>query len=72
MNRPKHYSLDPEPWKVVRAWGLNFNLGNVIKYLSRCGRKEGNTALQDLMKARNYIDFEIEWIKKEEEKREGN
>jgi hypothetical protein len=41
---------------------LNFNLGNAVKYISRAGRKENNSLLQDLKKARQYLDFEINFI----------
>lgn len=61
---PKHYQLDPEPRKVIDAWGLNFNLGNVIKYVSRSGRKTADP-IEDLKKARDYINFEIERIEGE-------
>jgi hypothetical protein len=37
---------------------LNFNLGNVIKYILRAGKKDNY--LQELMKAKKYIEFEIE------------
>lgn len=63
--KPKHY-IDGrryEPRKVIQDWGLNFNLGNAVKYLSRAGRKDD--ILQDLRKAKEYIDFEIEEIEKE-------
>lgn len=68
IKKPKHYCFSKyEPRKVIREWGLNFNLGCVIKYLARAGRKDGNTILEDLLKAREYIDFEIEAIQEEEE-----
>lgn len=63
---PKHYNSDPsgvECIQVVRH--RNFNVGNAIKYLWRCGLKivSGKTSLgseiQDLKKARWYIDDEI-------------
>lgn len=58
--RPKHYTATSiEPIAVIMAWDLNFNLGNVIKYVARAGKKRGNTKLQDLQKARQYLDFEI-------------
>lgn len=38
---------------------LNFNLGNVVKYVSRAGRKEGCSKIEDLEKARDYLDREI-------------
>lgn len=67
ISKPSHYAEGRkfEPKDVIRDWDLNFNLGNVVKYVSRAGRKEGNTILEDLNKARQYIDFEIEYIKKE-------
>lgn len=49
-----------EAIKIINAWNLNFNLGNVIKYCLRAGRKEGNTAEQDLKKAKSYIEYELE------------
>ena len=57
--RPEHYTqLDPEPITVIDAWGLNFNLGNAVKYIARAGRK-GNR-LDDLRKAAWYLQHEIE------------
>lgn len=59
VNHPAHYGGDTptEPIKVIRAWGLGFNLGNVVKYLARAGKK--GSALEDLKKARFYLDDEI-------------
>lgn len=59
---PAHYggaNNTYEAIKVIEAWGLNFSLGNVIKYISRAGKKENTTALQDLLKAKKYLEFEI-------------
>lgn len=55
---------------VIKAWGLNFNLGNVIKYILRSGKK-GTTEkyLEDLKKARFYLTEEIEAL---EEKNAGD
>jgi hypothetical protein len=56
-----HYrSLNPEPIDVIQAWDLNFCLGNVVKYIARAGRKDGNTKEKDLKKAIQYIKFELE------------
>lgn len=67
IKSPKHYCFGKyEPRKVIRDWGLNFNLGCSIKYIVRAGRKDGNTTLEDLLKAREYLDFEIEAIKEDE------
>lgn len=69
--RPQHYKVGTgkyEPYKVIRDWNLNFNLGNAIKYISRAGLKKGETAIDDLQKASQYIQFEIDAL--EEEARE--
>ena len=60
INHPPHYGGEDNPFesiKVVEAWGLNFLLGNVIKYVSRAGKK--GDILEDLKKARWYLDREI-------------
>lgn len=64
VEHPSHYGGEGNPYetiKVLEAWGLDKDayLWNVIKYLSRAGRKEGNSLLQDLMKARWYLDYKI-------------
>lgn len=62
ISNPSHYcDTKYEPKDVIRDWGLNFNLGSTVKYIKRAGKKDGNSALQDLKKARQFIDFEIEY-----------
>ena len=60
VKHPSHYAEGRkfEPKDVIRDWGLNFNLGNAVKYLSRAGRK--GDIVEDLLKAQQYIDFELE------------
>lgn len=62
MIRPGYYNPDSayEPRKVIKAWGLDWNLGNALKYIARCGKKANNSKLIDLEKAMTYIGFEIE------------
>ena len=43
---------------MIEAQGLGFNLGNAVKYVARAGRK--GDRLEDLEKARWYLDREIE------------
>jgi hypothetical protein len=60
VNHPGHYGGEWNPYEVINvvvAWGLNFNLGNVVKYVSRAG-KNGD-ALEDLRKARWYLDRDM-------------
>lgn len=46
-----------ETWDVIIDWGLGYLDGNAVKYLSRWRHKNG---LEDLKKARHYIDKLIE------------
>ena len=66
INHPSHYTTGKiEVIDFIEDKGLNFNLGNVIKYVARAGRKKSQgksleaKALEDLKKARFYIDREI-------------
>lgn len=61
INHPPHYGGDTtyEAIKVIQAWRLNFALGCVAKYLSRAGKKAGAAELEDIKKARRYLDFHI-------------
>lgn len=45
---------------VIRAFNLNFALGNVIKYVTRAGRKPDEPALDDLSKSLWYLLDEIQ------------
>lgn len=65
-NTPKHYQGTIQPIDIINAQNLNFNLGNVVKYVCRAGKKQGENVLSDLEKAKNYINYEIERIKKNE------
>lgn len=64
MIRPDHYSVESpyEPLKVIRAWYMGFELGNVLKYLHRAGRKPLAPALDDLRKAQTYLSLYIEHL----------
>ena len=63
---PQHYQGTIQPIDLINAQNLNFNLGNVVKYVCRAGKKQGENVLSDLDKAQNYINYEIERIKKNE------
>jgi len=56
-----HYkNLSPEPIEVIENWGLDFHLAQVLKYISRAGKKDGESELKDLEKAKVYLDRKIE------------
>ena len=60
VNHPFHYTTGGiEVITVIEAWTLGFHLGNVVKYIARAGRKDPGTTLEDLKKARWYLDREI-------------
>lgn len=61
---PDHYAAGRthEPKDVIMKYGLNFNMGNVVKYISRAGRKDGSSYVEDLKKARQYAVFELEHL----------
>lgn len=59
--RPNHYGGADNPLearKIIDHYGLGFNLGNVVKYVLRCGKKDSR--IQELRKAMTYLEFEIE------------
>jgi hypothetical protein len=58
INHPAHYKVGGiETIDFIEAKGLNYNLGNVVKYITRSDHK-GNRE-EDLKKARWYLDREI-------------
>ena len=63
-NTPSHYQGTTQPIDLINAQNLNFNLGNVVKYVCRAGKKKGENVLSDLEKAQNYINYEIERVTK--------
>ena len=59
VNHPDYYKRGGiEAIDAIEAWGLGFNLGNVVKYIARAGRKTKD-GLQDLKKAEWYLNREI-------------
>jgi hypothetical protein len=65
VQHPKHYNTGTiEVITVIEDWSLNFNTGNVVKYLARAPHKGKH--LEDLQKAREYLDFEIARVQRRE------
>ena len=62
VSRPAHYTEGRayEPIAVIEDWGLPYHLGNVVKYVSRAGRKGDHR--EDLAKARWYLDRYIDLL----------
>jgi len=61
VHNPPHYTYSEiEPIDVVEAWQVGFHLGNVLKYVARAAWKKD--MLQDLRKARWYLDRKIKQL----------
>jgi RNA polymerase-interacting CarD/CdnL/TRCF family regulator len=49
---------------VCKDYALNFNKGNIIKYVARAGKKDDE--LQDLRKALDYLQREIAYLEQKQ------
>ena len=59
VNSPPHYRVGGvETIDFIEAKDLNYRLGNVVKYVSRAGKKDSDP-VQDLEKAAWYLQREI-------------
>ena len=57
-NGPSYYKRGTcDVWDFIREQGLNFHLGNAIKYICRAGYKDSK--IQDLEKAIHYLQNEL-------------
>lgn len=58
VHRPAHYTAHPSGVECIEiVKHMNFCLGNAVKYIWRAGLKAD--AVEDLQKAREYLDIEI-------------
>ena len=58
---PNHYlAKEFDVIDICKAYKLNFNRGNIIKYVCRAGKKDSE--LDDLKKALEYIKRELEFL----------
>jgi transcriptional regulator with XRE-family HTH domain len=60
VDHPSHYNKGIETIDYIDSWEMNFNTGNVIKYVTRAGYK--NDQLEDLKKAMWYLQREIDRV----------
>lgn len=61
--KPPHYKTDNDfdVIDVCKSYSLNFNRGNIVKYICRAGKKQDE--LMDLLKAKEYLEREIKHIR---------
>ena len=63
VHHPSHYTSHPSGVECIEVTEhMNFCVGNAMKYLWRAGLK--NDAIEDLEKAKWYVDRELQRIKK--------
>lgn len=61
VDHPPHYNAGKiEVIDFIEDQGLGFHIGNVVKYVARAGKKEGLNEIEDLKKARWYLDRYIQ------------
>jgi hypothetical protein len=63
VEHPTHYNQGIEMWDYAHSWNLDFFEGNIVKYVTRWRHKNG---LQDLKKAKQYLDKLIELTESQE------
>lgn len=62
VQHPTHYNKGIETIKYITSWEMDFLEGNIIKYVTRYKDKNG---VEDLKKAKQYLEWLIEREKKE-------
>lgn len=67
VNHPTHYATG---WTngaeiIDITENLNFNRGNVIKYVARAGNKHASDEMEDLLKAKWYLEREIRRVERQ-------
>ena len=69
INHPSHYTQGIECMDYIESHELNYARGNIIKYVTRAGLKDASKGVEDLEKARWYLEREIARVKKEKAKK---
>ena len=65
INHPEHYTKGIETTDYIRSWNMDYVRGNIIKYITRFPHK--GTALQDLKKAKWYLEYLIKEVEKDDD-----
>ena len=64
VNRPSHYTDGKiEVIEFIEDKNLGFCLGNAVKYIARAGKKDPTKEIEDLNKAKWYIERRIKELK---------
>ena len=61
-NKPQHYQTSGiDVIDICKLYDLNFNRGNILKYVCRAGKKDDE--VKDLEKALDYLNRELKYLK---------
>lgn len=63
IHHPKHYTHYKGLEVIQLTEQMNFNKGNAVKYVARAGIKDQSKEIEDLEKAKWYIQREIDRVK---------
>lgn len=65
IKHPKHYNSHPSGVECITIIEhFNLNIGTTVKHLWRAGLKPGMDTLDDLKKAQQYLQFEIDRVQR--------
>jgi len=69
INHPSHYQFGDKNYEVIRVceeWGLDKDayIFNVVKYVARAGKKDPLKEIEDLKKAKFYLERKITNLEK--------
>ena len=71
VNHPTHYNTGKiEVIEIIEDQRLGFHLGNAVKYILRAGKKDPTKTIEDLQKAKWYLERKTELLKAERETRD--
>ena len=60
IHHPAHYTqASVEVWDFIYEQGLDYFLGNAMKYICRAGKKSPETKVEDILKAISYLEKEV-------------
>lgn len=65
IDAPNYYTGGIETKDYIRSHDLNFNRGSAVKYATRAGKKDKDKEIEDLKKAINFLQFEIDYLENE-------
>lgn len=69
INHPSHYNSSHfEVIDFIEIFDLDFCLGNAVKYICRAGKKNPDTLVEDLEKAKWYLEEERRFLSLKKEK----